>query len=99
MNLIIKIIKIFPPEAAHLIALLSLNLLYKLKILNLFFPKCKAENVQLFGLNFSNRLGTAAGLDKKWRFYRLSWCSRFWFYRSGDSYTFATARQFKTKDL
>ena len=64
MNLIIKIIKIFPPEAAHLIALLSLNLLYKLKILNLFFPKCKAENVQLFGLNFSNRLGTAAGLDK-----------------------------------
>ena len=64
MNLIIKIIKIFPPEAAHLIALLSLNLLYKLKILNLFFPKSKAENVQLFGLNFSNRLGTAAGLDK-----------------------------------
>jgi dihydroorotate dehydrogenase len=64
LNLIIKIIKIFPPEAAHLIALLSLNLLYKLKILNLFFPKSKAQDVQLFGLNFSNRLGIAAGLDK-----------------------------------
>ena len=64
MNLIIKVIRRFPPEAAHLIALHSLNLLYKLKILNYFFPKIDPNSSSVANLSFDNRLGTAAGLDK-----------------------------------
>ncbi|MDA0775565.1 MAG: quinone-dependent dihydroorotate dehydrogenase [Proteobacteria bacterium] len=64
MKIFISLFKLFPPEASHFIALNSLKILHKFKLLNLFFPKFKAKAVQLFGLNFSNRLGTAAGLDK-----------------------------------
>ena len=64
MNLIIKVIRRFPPEAAHLIALHSLNLLYKLKIINYFFPKIDPNSSSVANLSFNNRLGTAAGLDK-----------------------------------
>ena len=64
MKLILKIIKIFPPEASHIIALHCLNILYKLKILNLFFPKFEKDSFEFVGLNFTNKLGTAAGLDK-----------------------------------
>jgi dihydroorotate dehydrogenase len=64
LNLIIKVIRRFPPEAAHLIALHSLNLLYKLKILNYFFPKIDPNSSSVANLSFNNRLGTAAGLDK-----------------------------------
>ena len=64
MNLTLKIIKLFPPELAHSIALYSLKILYKLKILNFFFSKINKEDHKIFGLQLSNRLGTAAGLDK-----------------------------------
>ena len=64
MNLTLKIIKLFPPELAHSIALYSLKILYKLKILNFFFSKINKEDHEIFGLKLSNRLGTAAGLDK-----------------------------------
>jgi len=64
LNLIIKVIRKFPPEAAHLIALHSLNLLHKLKILNYFFPKINSNPSSVVNLSFDNRLGTAAGLDK-----------------------------------
>ena len=64
MKLLLSIIKILPPEASHIISLHCLNLIYKLKILNLFFPKYTKENIEFAGLSFSNRLGTAAGLDK-----------------------------------
>ena len=64
MRLVLKIIKIFPPEASHIIALNCLNILYKLRVLNLFFPKFKKDNFEFVGLNFTNKLGTAAGLDK-----------------------------------
>ena len=64
MRLVLKIIKIFPPEASHIIALNCLNILYKLRVLNLFFPKFKEDNFEFVGLNFTNKLGTAAGLDK-----------------------------------
>jgi dihydroorotate dehydrogenase len=49
---------------SHEIALNSLKLLHKIKLLNLFFSKVKNNNYQLLGLKFTNRLGTAAGLDK-----------------------------------
>jgi len=49
---------------SHAIALNSLKLLHKIKLLNIFFSKVKNNNYQLLGLEFNNRLGTAAGLDK-----------------------------------
>jgi dihydroorotate dehydrogenase len=49
---------------SHAIALNSLKLLHKIKLLNIFFSKVKNNNYQLLGLKFNNRLGTAAGLDK-----------------------------------
>lgn len=64
MKILLKIIKIFPPEASHAISLHCLNLIYKLKVLNLFFPKYEKENFEFAGLSFFNKLGTAAGLDK-----------------------------------
>ena len=64
MKLILKIIKIFPPEASHKIALFLLKILYQLKILNFVFPIGKQDNFKYLNLNFNNRLGTAAGLDK-----------------------------------
>ena len=64
MNLILKIIKIFPPEASHLIALYALKILYKFKLLGFLTTKPKHEKYAHYGLIFSNRLGTAAGLDK-----------------------------------
>ena len=64
MNIFLSIFKLFPPEFSHSIALNSLNILYKLKLLSFFKPKIKNKNYELFGLNFKNKLGTAAGLDK-----------------------------------
>jgi dihydroorotate dehydrogenase len=64
MKLILKIIKIFPPEASHKIALFLLKVLYKFKILNFLFPIIKKNNFEYLNLSFKNRLGTAAGLDK-----------------------------------
>ena len=64
MKIFLSIFKLFPPELSHSIALNSLNILYKLKLLSFFKPKIKNKNHELFGLNFKNKLGTAAGLDK-----------------------------------
>lgn len=64
MNIFLSIFKLFPPELSHSIALNSLNILYKFKLLSFFKPKIKNKNHELFGLNFKNKLGTAAGLDK-----------------------------------
>ena len=64
MKLILKIIKIFPPESSHKIALFLLKILYKLKILNFLFPAGNQNNFEYLNLSFKNRLGTAAGLDK-----------------------------------
>lgn len=64
MNLLLKLIKIFPPELSHTIALNSLKVLYSLNLLHLFFTKPKTQKVSLFGMDLANRLGIAAGLDK-----------------------------------
>jgi dihydroorotate dehydrogenase len=52
------------PETSHLLALHSLKLLHKTKLLNIFFSKFEDKDFQFLGLTFKNRLGTAAGLDK-----------------------------------
>ena len=64
MNSLLKIIKLFPPEASHLVALCGLKILYKLNLIKIFFPKFKNQEIEFLGLKLANRLGTAAGLDK-----------------------------------
>tara|TARA_X000001036_G_scaffold335974_1_gene314889 strand:- start:18 stop:1001 length:984 start_codon:yes stop_codon:yes gene_type:complete len=64
LNIFLSIFKLFPPELSHSIALNSLNILNKLKILHLFVSNLKSENHEIHGLIFKNKLGTAAGLDK-----------------------------------
>mgnify|MGYP001495775172 CR=1 FL=1 len=65
MKVLLATLRMLPPETAHSIALNSLKLLYKLKLINLFFPH-KFSNFPFYfkGLEFKNRLGIAAGLDK-----------------------------------
>ena len=66
MKAFIKIFRFFPPETAHHLALLSLKILKKLKVLKLFFPTTKDFDnpKEYFNLKFRNMLGVAAGLDK-----------------------------------
>ena len=64
MNLFLKILRLLPPEIAHKIALDLLSLSYKFGILCFIFRKPNDENCSLAGMDLSNRLGTAAGLDK-----------------------------------
>ena len=64
LNFFLKIFKLLPPELAHSFSLNSLNILHKLKVLGLFFNKIEHdEKVTFLGMEFNNRLGTAAGLD------------------------------------
>tara|TARA_B100000700_G_scaffold191770_1_gene211210 strand:- start:277 stop:1260 length:984 start_codon:yes stop_codon:yes gene_type:complete len=62
----IKIFRFFPPETAHHLALLSLKILNKVKLLKLFLPTIKDFDnpKEYFNLKFRNTLGVAAGLDK-----------------------------------
>ena len=64
MNLVLKIIKLFPPEAAHLMALYSLKALHHLNLVNIFFSNLEHQKIEFLGMTLANRLGTAAGLDK-----------------------------------
>ena len=66
MKAFIKIFRFFPPETAHHLALLSLKILNKLRVLKLFFPAIKDFDnpKEYFNLKFRNMLGVAAGLDK-----------------------------------
>ena len=54
-----------PPELAHLIALNSLQFLYKLRLVNRLFPiSFNHPSFVYKNLTFHNKLGIAAGLDK-----------------------------------
>ena len=65
MNFFLKIFKLLPPEIAHSASLISLKILHKTKLLKFFIKKnSKNENYNVEGMIFSNKLGTAAGLDK-----------------------------------
>ena len=66
MKAFTKIFRFFPPEIAHRLALLSLKILNKIKILQIFFPTKKDFDKprEYFNLKFKNMLGVAAGLDK-----------------------------------
>ena len=65
MRILLPFLRMLPPELAHSIALNSLQLLYKLKLIGIFFPYRFSEASFTFkGLEFKNKLGIAAGLDK-----------------------------------
>ena len=64
MKLALLLLKNLPEELAHSLALGGLKFLHNFKILNLFIKKPKNNEFQLLGMNFNNKLGTAAGLDK-----------------------------------
>lgn len=65
MKILLAFLRIFPPEIAHGIALNSLKLLYRLRLIDCFF-KFNFSNAPFYfkGLEFKNKLGIAAGLDK-----------------------------------
>ncbi len=74
-GLVKKILFMFNPETAHELSLQGLNLLYKFKLINLFFGKNKLKPVNIMGINFPNRVGLAAGLDKNGEYFKaLSKC-------------------------
>ena len=64
MWLIIRILRIFPPEIAHKISLTLLFFIHRLGLLSIFNNKRQTEAIEFLGLRFKNTLGTAAGLDK-----------------------------------
>ena len=64
MWLIIRILRIFPPEIAHKISLTLLFFIHRLGLLSIFNIKRQTEAIEFLGLRFKNTLGTAAGLDK-----------------------------------
>ena len=64
MWLIIRILRIFPPEIAHKISLTLLFFIHRLGLLSIFKNERQSETIEFLGLRFKNTLGTAAGLDK-----------------------------------
>lgn len=57
-----QLLFLLPPETAHSVVLNGLSSAHRLGLTN-FFPK-KSNPVSVMGLNFPNRVGLAAGLDK-----------------------------------
>ena len=65
MKVLLAFFRMLPPELAHSIALYSLQYLYRFKLIGIFFPYRLSDSPYHFkGLQFKNRLGIAAGLDK-----------------------------------
>ncbi len=65
MRILLSFLRILPPEFAHSIALNSIQILYRLKLIDIFFPRRFVDVPFTFkGLKFKNKLGIAAGLDK-----------------------------------
>jgi len=74
-GLVKKILFMFNPESAHEVSLRGLNLLYRFNLINLFFGKNKLKPVNVMGINFPNKVGLAAGLDKDGEYFQaLSAC-------------------------
>ena len=70
-----KILFMFNTETAHELSLKGLNCLYRFGLIKLFFGKNKLKPVNVMGINFPNRVGLAAGLDKDGEYFQaLSEC-------------------------
>ncbi|MBE9562782.1 MAG: quinone-dependent dihydroorotate dehydrogenase [Proteobacteria bacterium] len=59
-----------PPETAHKFTLINLNLLYRLGLTKLLFRNIPYAPCTIMGLNFSNPVGLAAGMDKDGEYIR-----------------------------
>jgi len=69
MKILLSLLRILPPEIAHSFALNSIQILYRLKLIGVFFPNRFVDVPFTFkGLKFKNKLGIAAGLDKNGEF-------------------------------
>lgn len=78
-GLVRNILFLFDPEKAHELSLNGLNMLYKYNLLHFMFGKNKKnanhKAVKVMGINFPNRVGLAAGLDKDGEYFQaLSEC-------------------------
>jgi len=70
-----KVLFMFDTEVAHDLSLRALNFLYRLKLINFLFGKSKLKPLNVMGINFPNRVGLAAGLDKDGEYFQaLSKC-------------------------
>ena len=72
-SIIRPILYLFPPERIHYLSMNSLALLHAFPpfrwiIRSLFKPKAQNDGLELFGLNFPNKVGLAAGFDKDARY-------------------------------
>lgn len=63
-QLLRKLLFLLPTETAHHITLIGLSTINSLGLLKLFKTKEKSSSVSVMGLEFPNRIGLAAGLDK-----------------------------------
>ena len=63
-KLLLKLLFLLPPEKAHHFSLNALASLDKLGVLKRIKPKSTSSGVEVMGIQFPNRLGLAAGLDK-----------------------------------
>jgi len=59
-----KILFLLPPEKAHHLSLNALAVMNKLGVLKRIKPQSTSKSVEVMGIEFPNRLGLAAGLDK-----------------------------------
>ena len=59
-----KIIFLLPPEKAHEISLYIADKIYSTYLRNFLKPKSAGQSEKIMGINFSNKLGLAAGFDK-----------------------------------
>lgn len=78
-GLIKQIVFRFEPETAHELSLKALRLLYRMKLIPLMFGRANhtmsKPPVKVMGINFPNRVGLAAGLDKDGDYFQaLSEC-------------------------
>jgi len=74
-GLVKKVLFMFDPETAHELSLKGLNYVYKFNLINFLFGNNKLKPVNVMGINFPNRVGLAAGLDKDGEYFQaLSSC-------------------------
>lgn len=59
-----KVLFLLPAEASHDLALFSLSIANKIGLLNLVTSKMESTPVTVMGIEFPNKVGLAAGLDK-----------------------------------
>lgn len=64
-NLAKRFLFCLDPETAHTLTLSGLRMAEKMHLLSLFAPRTIKDPITVMGLNFPNRVGLAAGMDKE----------------------------------